>query len=109
MNIVQSIPVFLLCGLCEIGGCYLMWLWLKEGKPAWVGIAGALVLALYGVAATWQNSSFGRVYAAYGGVFVVMSFLWAWKFDNYSPDKYDIIGALVVLLGIGIIYYTPRA
>ncbi len=109
MALLSSIPVFLLAGLCEIGGGYLVWLWLKEDKPWWYGIVGLLLLALYGIVATWQTASFARVYAAYGGVFVVMSILWAMKFDKFSPDKYDLIGAAFVLLGVGIMYYSPRS
>jgi len=108
MEVLKSISIFILAGFCEIGGGYLVWLWLKEDKPIWVGVLGGLILALYGVVATLQTSNFARVYATYGGVFIVMSLLWAYKFDHYSPDKYDIIGALVALLGVAIIYYAPR-
>lgn len=102
-------PIFLLAGLCEIGGGYLVWLWLKEDKPLWYGILGGLILATYGVVATWQTLSFARVYATYGGIFIVLSILWAMKFDKFVPDKYDIVGALVALLGVCIIYYAPRS
>lgn len=108
MEIVKSILFFILAGLCEIGGGYLVWLWLKENKPVWFGILGAFILVLYGVVATWQTSNFGRVYATYGGIFIIMSLLWAYKVDNFSPDRYDIIGALVALVGVCIIYYFPR-
>lgn len=109
MDIIRSIPIFILAGVCEIGGGYLVWLWLKEDKPWWFGIVGGFLLAFYGVAATWQTAQFGRVYAAYGGIFILLSILWAIKFDHFNPDKYDIIGALIVLLGVCIIYYAPRA
>lgn len=92
MIIIKSVSIFLLTGLCEISGGYLVWLWLKEGKPFWYGLLGGVILVLYGVVVTLQTSNFARVYATYGGVFVVMSLLWAYKFDNYLPDKYDIIG-----------------
>lgn len=108
MEILRSIPIYILAGLCEIGGGYLIWLWLKEDKPYWYGIIGAIILAFYGVVATWQTANFARVYAAYGGIFIVMSILWSMKFDNFSPDKYDIAGALIALLGVCIIYYAPR-
>lgn len=108
MEIVKSLGIFALAGLCEIGGGYLVWLWLKEDKPLWYGFAGAIILVLYGVVATWQTSDFGRVYAAYGGVFIVMSLLWAWKVDSFAPDKYDIVGAAVALIGVCIIMYMPR-
>jgi small multidrug resistance family-3 protein len=106
--IVKSILIFLLAGFCEIGGGYLIWLWLREGKPFWYGIVGGVVLALYGVVATLQPASFARTYATYGGIFIVLSLLWAYKVDNFRPDKYDIIGASVALLGVCIIFYSPR-
>ncbi|MEX1277248.1 MAG: YnfA family protein [Bacteroidota bacterium] len=106
--ITRSIVLFALAGLCEIGGGYLVWQWMKEHKPVWYGILGALILALYGVVAALQTSNFGRVYATYGGVFIVMSLLWGWKVDNVVPDSYDVIGACVALLGVGIMFYAPR-
>lgn len=108
MNVVKSIIVFIIAGFCEIGGGYLVWLWLKENKPIWYGLLGGFILALYGVVATLQTQNFARVYATYGGVFIVMSLLWAYKMDNYVPDKFDMIGALIALLGVSIIYYAPR-
>ena len=86
-----------------------MWLWLKEDKPLWYGISGGVILALYGYAATLQTASFGRVYAAYGGIFIVLALIWAWKVDDFRPDKYDIIGACIALLGACIIIYMPRS
>jgi small multidrug resistance family-3 protein len=109
MEIVKSAFIFILAGLCEIGGGYLIWLWLKSGKPLWYGLIGGLILALYGVVATLQESNFARVYATYGGVFIVMSLIWANRVDDYQPDKYDIIGASIALLGVCIIYYAPRS
>lgn len=108
MLILRSIAIFILAGLCEIGGGYLVWLWLREDKPWWYGALGGGILALYGVVATWQTSDFARVYATYGGFFIVMSILWSMKFDQFVPDRYDIIGALIALLGVCIIYYAPR-
>lgn len=69
---------------------------------------GGVILAMYGVVATWQTASFGRVYAAYGGVFIVMALVWAWKVDGFKPDRYDVVGALIALLGVFIILYMPR-
>ncbi len=108
MLILKSVAIFLLAGFCEIGGGYLVWLWIKEGKPLWIGILGGCILALYGVVATLQTSNFAKVYATYGGFFIVLSLLWAYKFDKYVPTKYDIMGALIALLGVCIIYYSPR-
>ncbi len=108
MAFIKSFLLFILAGLFEIGGGYLIWQWLKNDKPIWWGIIGGIVLALYGVVATWQTADFGRVYAAYGGIFIIMALIWAWKADNFQPDKWDVIGALVAVLGACIIIYMPR-
>jgi small multidrug resistance family-3 protein len=108
MEITRSLFYFLLAGLCEIGGGYLVWLWLREGRSRWLAVAGALVLILYGIIPTLQPANFGRVYAAYGGVFIVLSVLWGWKVDKVVPDRFDLIGGLIALLGVCIIMYWPR-
>ena len=108
MAFIKSFLLFILAGLFEIGGGYLIWQWLKNDKPLWWGIIGGIVLALYGVVATWQTADFGRVYAAYGGIFIIMALMWAWKVDNFQPDKWDVIGALVAVIGACIIIYMPR-
>ena len=86
----------------------MIWQWLKDDKPYWYGLIGAVVLAFYGVVATWQTANFGRVYATYGGIFIVLALLWAWKVDGFKPDRWDIIGAAIALIGAGIIIYMPR-
>jgi len=108
LTFLKSFSIFILAGFCEIGGGYLVWLWIKEGKPIWYGILGGCILALYGWVATLQTSNFARVYATYGGFFIVMSLLWAMKMDHFKPDKYDIIGATIAILGVMVIYYAPR-
>lgn len=110
MEIIKSIFYFILAGIFEIGGGYLVWLWLREGKSIWYGVSGAVVLILYGVIPTLQppNSNFGRVYAAYGGIFIVLSIIWGWKVDNVIPDKFDLIGGFIALIGAIIIMYAPR-
>jgi len=106
---VQAAVLFFLAGLAEIGGGYLIWLWLREGKPFYWGMVGGLTLALYGVIATLQSfPSFGRIYAAYGGVFIVMSVLWGWVIDKKSPDLYDWIGAGICLIGVSVMLWGPR-
>ncbi len=107
---IKSIFYFLLAGVFEIGGGYLIWLWLRQGKSLIYGIIGALVLILYGIIPTLQpeNSNFGRVYATYGGIFIVLSILWGWKVDNIIPDKFDLIGGFIALIGVLIIMYAPR-
>lgn len=109
LNVIKSIGYFFIAGLFEIGGGYLIWLWLREGKSILYGIFGAVVLILYGVIPTLQPSgSFGKVYAAYGGIFIVLSILWGWKIDKTVPDKFDLIGGAIALLGVLIIMYYPR-
>lgn len=105
---VKSIIYFVVAGLCEIGGGYLMWLWLREGKPIWFALIGGAILVLYGIIPTLQPAPFGRVYAAYGGVFVGLSILWGWRVDKISPDRFDLIGGAVALAGVFIIMYWPR-
>jgi len=105
---VRSLILFALAGLAEIGGGYLVWLWLRDGESVWLGVLGGLILFLYGVIPTLQAASFGRVYAAYGGVFVVLSLVWGWQVDKTVPDRYDLIGAGISLLGVVIIMYWPR-
>ncbi len=108
MEIVKSLFYFLLAGLCEIGGGYLIWLWLREGKSIWYAVFGALVLILYGIVPTFQPANFGRVYAAYGGIFIVLSILWGWGVDKRAPDEFDLIGSFIAILGVFVIMYWPR-
>jgi small multidrug resistance family-3 protein len=97
--------------LCEIGGGYLVWQWLREGKGVVLGLIGAAVLVLYGVIPTLQPAAFnfGRVYAAYGGVFIILSLLWGWQIDGKTPDTFDLIGGLICLIGVTVIMYWPRS
>jgi small multidrug resistance family-3 protein len=108
VNVAKSLLFFVAAGLCEIGGGYLVWLWLRHGKSAWLAVIGAVVLFFYGVIPTLQPASFGRVYAAYGGVFVVLSILWGWKIDGTVPDRFDLIGGAIALVGVAVIMYWPR-
>ncbi len=108
MKLLYSISIFVLAGLFEIGGGYMVWLWLREQKHWWYGVVGGLILVLYGVVATLQPANFGRVYAAYGGIFIVLAILWGWKVDGFVPDKFDVIGGIVSLIGMGIIMFAPR-
>lgn len=109
MAITKSLIYFIAAGLCEIGGGYLVWLWLRENKSPWYAAAGAGALGLYGVIPTLQPANFGRVYAAYGGVFIVLAILWGWRIDSIVPDRFDIIGGAVALAGVLIIMYWPRS
>ena len=100
--------LFFLAGLFEIGGGYLVWLWLRENMSWMIGALGGFVLFLYGIIPTFQPSHFHRIYAAYGGIFIIMSLLWGWVFEGISPDRYDIIGTIIAVIGVIIIYYMPR-
>jgi len=107
--IVRSLALFVLAGLMEIGGGYLVWLWLRESRVVWLGALGGMLLFLYAVVPTLQPAHFGRVYAAYGGVFVVLSLLWGWWIDGRAPDRADLAGAALCVLGVAVIMYWPRA
>ncbi len=106
--ISRSVALFVLAGLLEIGGGYLVWLWLRDGKAVIVGALGGLVLFLYGVVPTFQPAHFGRVYAAYGGVFVVLAVLWGWLINGVKPDRLDLLGASMCVVGVGVMMYWPR-
>ncbi len=108
--VARSLPLFALAGLCEIAGGYLVWLWLSRSHSVWLGALGGLILFLYGVLPTLQpaEAHFGRVYAAYGGVFIALSLLWGWWVDGVRPDRYDLIGGALALCGVAIIMYMPR-
>ncbi len=109
MEIAKSIILFVLAGLAEIGGGYLVWLWLRENAGIVYGIFGAIILVFYGIIPTFQDfPNFGRVYAAYGGVFVALSLLWGWAVDHKAPDFYDWLGASIALIGAAIIIWFPR-
>ena len=107
-TILHSLFFFFIAGLCEIGGGYLVWLWLREDYSWIAGAFGGFILFLYGVIPTFQKSNFGRVYAAYGGIFIVMALLWGFIFQGVVPDKYDIIGTIIASIGVIIIFYYPR-
>jgi small multidrug resistance family-3 protein len=107
-EIARSLFFFVLAGLCEIGGGYLIWLWIRDDRGILFALAGALVLIVYGMIPTFQPSNFGRVYAAYGGIFIFLSILWGWQIDKIAPDRFDIIGGLIAIIGVVIIMYWPR-
>lgn len=105
---INSLLLFALAGLCEIGGGYLVWRWWRGGGSPVMGVVGAAILVIYGFVPTYQPSHFGRVYAAYGGVFIVLAMLWGWGVDGIAPDRVDVLGGLVCLAGVAIIMYWPR-
>lgn len=107
-EILTSVFLFFLAGLFEIGGGYLVWLWLREDFSWMLGAVGGFVLFLYGIVPTFQKTHFHRVYAAYGGVFIVMAVFWGWLIDGVRPDTFDIIGTIIAVIGVLVIFYYPR-
>ncbi|MEU1879637.1 YnfA family protein [Streptosporangium sp. NPDC020072] len=109
MTIVRSLLLFAVAALAEIGGAWLIWQGVREQRGlAWIG-AGVIALGLYGFVATLQpDANFGRILAAYGGVFVAGSLAWGMVVDGFRPDRWDVIGALVCLAGVLVIMYAPR-
>lgn len=109
MEVVRSVGLFVLAALAEVGGAWMVWQGVREHRGLlWVG-AGVVALGLYGFVATFQpDAHFGRILAAYGGVFVAGSLAWGMVLDGFRPDRYDVLGALVCLLGVAVIMYAPR-
>lgn len=100
--------LFVVTALAEILGCYLPYLWLKEARSVWLLVPGALSLACFAWLLTLHPAAAGRVYAAYGGVYVTVALLWLWAVQGVRPAAVDVVGALFCLLGMGIIMFWPR-
>ncbi|MBY8849693.1 YnfA family protein [Saccharothrix sp. MB29] len=109
MSVVRSLVLFVLAALAEIGGAWLVWQGVREHRGLlWIG-AGVASLGLYGFVATLQpDAHFGRILAAYGGVFVAGSLAWAVAVDKFRPDRWDYLGAAICLVGVAVIMYAPR-
>ncbi|MEP7330499.1 MAG: YnfA family protein [Terracoccus sp.] len=109
MTVARSIVLFVLAAVAEIGGAWLVWQGVREHRGwAFIG-AGVIALGLYGFVATLQpDANFGRILAAYGGVFVAGSLLWGMVVDGFRPDRWDVVGAAVCLTGVALIMYGPR-
>ena len=110
MTVTRSIVLFLVAALFEIGGAWLVWQGVREHKGLlWIG-GGVIALGLYGFVATLQpDANFGRILAAYGGIFVAGSLAWGMAVDGFRPDRWDVAGALVCLVGVALIMYAPRS
>lgn len=106
---VRTMVLYAVAGLAEIGGGWLIWQWLREERGWSLGLVGGVILFAYGVIPTLQSEpAFGRVYAAYGGVFIVLSLLWGRVVDDWRPDRFDLIGAAITLVGVAIIIWGRR-
>ena len=104
----KTLLLFMLTALAEIAGCYLPYLWLRHDKSAWLLLPAALCLALFVWLLTLHPAAAGRVYAAYGGVYVAVAIGWLWAVDGVRPTPWDITGSLVALAGMAIIIFAPR-
>lgn len=105
---LKTVGLFIITALAEIVGCYLPYLWLREGKTIWLLVPAALSLAAFAWLLTLHPTAAGRVYAAYGGMYVFMAMLWLWAIEDIRPTTWDIVGASVALIGMAIIMFAPR-
>jgi small multidrug resistance family-3 protein len=108
MLVLRTVGLFTLTAIAEIVGCYLPFLWLRRGQPAWLLVPAAFSLAAFAWLLTLHPFAAGRTYAAYGGVYVAAALIWLWLVDGISPDRWDLIGGAVTLAGMAIIAFGPR-
>lgn len=108
MNVFSTLLLFIATAIAEIVGCYLPYLWLRRGAPAWLLLPAAASLALFVWLLTLHPVNAGRTYAAYGGVYVATAIVWLWRIDGVRPDRWDVLGSAVAILGMGIIMFGPR-
>ncbi|GAL19163.1 protein of unknown function UPF0060 [Vibrio maritimus] len=105
---IKVVGLFMVTAVAEILGCYLPYLWLREGKSIWLLVPAAIFLGLFAWLLSLHPTAAGRVYAAYGGVYIFVAILWLWLVDGIKPTTWDIVGTLVALLGMAIIMFAPR-
>lgn len=108
MTELKTVALFLVTAVAEIVGCYLPWLWLRQGKSIWLLVPAALSLALFAWLLSLHPTATGRVYAAYGGVYIFVAILWLWSVDGIRPTTWDLVGSAVAMLGMAIIMFAPR-
>lgn len=108
MLVLKTFILFVITALAEIVGCYLLYLWLKKNAPIWVLLPAALSLALFAWLLSLHPNAAGRVYAAYGGVYIFVALGWLWLVDGIRPSTWDVVGVMVALLGMAIIMFAPR-
>ncbi len=108
MELAKVFGLFVMTAVAEIVGCYLPYLWLKQGRSAWLLIPAALSLALFAWLLTLHPQAAGRVYAAYGGVYISVALMWLWIVDSVRPTAFDWVGVSFCLLGMAIIMFGPR-
>ena len=108
-SVVRTVGLFAITAIAEIVGCYLPYLWLREGKSIWLLMPGALSLMAFVWLLSLHPTATGRVYAAYGGVYIFMVIMWLWTVDGIRPTTWDIVGSVVALCGMAIIMFAPRS
>jgi small multidrug resistance family-3 protein len=108
MPVVKTVALFIATALAEIVGCYLPYLWLRHGKPIWLLAPAALSLALFAWLLTLHPQAAGRTYASYGGMYVATALVWLWLVDGQRPDRWDLIGGTIAIVGMAIIAFGPR-
>lgn len=107
-EMLRTIALFSVAAFFELGGAYLVWQWQRTGKPLWWAVLGLVGLFLYSLTQTVQSFGFGRAFAAYGGVFIIGAMLWGWFVDGHVPDRWDVVGGGICLLGVIVILAAPR-
>ena len=108
MNFLFMLLLFVITAIAEIVGCYLPYLWLKQGKSAWLLLPAAASLSLFAWLLSLHPTASGRVYAAYGGVYITVAIFWLWIVDGVRPSRWDLVGVIVCLVGMAIIMLAPR-
>ncbi|AJE97143.1 YnfA family protein [Pandoraea apista] len=104
---MKTFLLYVVTAIAEIVGCYLPWLWLKHDRSAWLLVPGAIALALFAWLLTLHPAAAGRVYAAYGGVYISVAIVWLWLVDGMRPTPWDVAGVLVALVGMSLIAFQP--
>jgi small multidrug resistance family-3 protein len=108
MNFLFMLLLYVITAIAEIVGCYLPYLWLKQGKSAWLLLPAAASLSLFAWLLSLHPAASGRVYAAYGGVYITVAICWLWIVDGVRPSRWDLVGVIVCLVGMAIIMLAPR-
>ena len=108
MNAASRVALFVATAVAEIVGCYLPYLWLRHGRSAWLLVPGAISLGAFAWLLSLHPQAAGRAYAAYGGVYVSVAVLWLWLVDGQRPDRWDLLGASIALIGMAVIAFAPR-
>lgn len=109
MNPLVAFGLFAITAAAEIAGCYLPYLWLRKGGSIWLLVPAAFFLALFAWLLTLHPTAAGRTYAAYSGIYMMTGLAWLWRVERITPDRWDLLGAAIMLAGAMIIYYAPRA